>query len=67
MTKLAAESEVSRPTVTNWLEVYQTTHVVHLVGPFAAGGRREIVAQPKVFGFDTGLVCHARYWDQLRT
>ncbi len=67
VTKLAAESQISRPTVTNWLEVYQTTHVVHLVRPFAAGGRREIVAQPKVFGFDTGLVCHARGWDHLRT
>jgi hypothetical protein len=67
VTKLAAESQISRPTVTNWLEVYQTTHVVHLVRPFAAGGRREIVAQPKVFGFDTGLVCHARGWDNLRT
>ena len=66
VTKLAAESQISRPTVTNWLEVYQVTHVVHLVRPFAAGGRREIVAQPKVFGFDTGLVCHARGWDHLR-
>lgn len=67
VTKLAAESQVSRPTVINWLEVYQTTHVVHLVRPFSGGGRREIVAQPKVFGFDTGLVCHARGWDSLRT
>jgi predicted AAA+ superfamily ATPase len=67
VTKLATESQISRPTVTNWLEVYQTTHVVHLVRPFAAGGRREIVAQPKAFGFDTGLVCHTRGWDHLRT
>lgn len=67
VTKLAAESQISRPTVTNWLEVYQITHVVHLLRPFSAGGRREIVAQPKVFGFDTGLVCHARGWDHLRT
>jgi hypothetical protein len=67
VTKLAAESQISRPTVANWLEVYQTTHVVHLLRPFSAGGRREIVAQPKVFGFDTGLVCHARGWDHLRT
>ena len=64
--KLAAESQISRPTVTNWLEVYQITHVAHLVRPYSAGGRREIVAQPKVFGFDTGLVCHARGWDHLR-
>jgi predicted AAA+ superfamily ATPase len=67
VSKLAAESQISRPTVTNWLEVYQITHVVHLLRPFSAGGRREIVAQPKVFGFDTGLACHARGWDHLRT
>ena len=67
VTKLAAESQISRPAVTNWLEVYQITHVAHLVRPYSAGGRREIVAQPKVFGFDMGLVCHARGWDHLRT
>jgi predicted AAA+ superfamily ATPase len=67
VSKLAAESQISRPTVTNWLEVYQITHVARAVRPFSAGGRREIVAQPKVFGFDTGLVCHARGWDHLRT
>ena len=66
VSKLAAASQISRPTVTNWLEVYQITHVAHVVRPFSAGGRREIVAQPKVFGFDTGLVCHARGWDRLR-
>src|ERR1035437_7851931 len=66
VTKLATESQISRPTVTNWLEVYQITHTAHLVRPYSAGGRREVVAQPKVFGFDTGLVCHARGWDHLR-
>jgi predicted AAA+ superfamily ATPase len=66
ITRLAAESGISRPTVTNWLEVYQVTHVVHLARPFSGGGRREIIAQPKAFGFDTGLVCHARGWDHLR-
>jgi hypothetical protein len=65
-TRLAGESGISRPTVTNWLEVYQVTHAVHLVRPFSGGGRREIIAQPKVFGFDTGLICHARGWDHLR-
>jgi hypothetical protein len=67
VSKLAAESQISRPTVMNWLEVYQITHVIHMLRPFSAGGRREIVAQPKVFGFDTGLICHARGWDHLRT
>ena len=42
------------------------THVAHVIRPFRAGGRREILSQPKVFGFDTGFVCHARGWDRLR-
>ena len=46
VTKLATESQISRPTVTNWLEIYQITHVVHLVRPFSAGGRREKVSRP---------------------
>ena len=32
VTRLAAESRISRPTVTNWLEVYQVTHVAHQIG-----------------------------------
>jgi uncharacterized protein len=64
--KLAAEAQVSRPTVSNWLEVFRTTQVARVVRPYSGGGRREIIAQPKVFGFDTGLVCHTRGWDSLR-
>ncbi len=66
VTRLSKESQISRPTITNWLDVYQITQVLHLVRPFSGGGRREIVAQPKAFAFDTGLVCHARGWDRLR-
>jgi hypothetical protein len=66
ISRVAAESEISRPTVTHWLEVFQVTQTLHVVRPYAAGGRREIVAQPKVFGFDTGLVCYTRGWGELR-
>jgi uncharacterized protein len=66
VSRIARESEISRPTVTSWLEVFQVTRTIHVVRPYSAGGRREIVAQPKVYGFDTGLVCHVRGWDELR-
>jgi len=66
VSKLAAAGEVSRPTVMHWLDIYEITHAIHTLRPFSGGGRREIVAQPKVYGFDTGLICHARGWDHLR-
>ena len=66
VTSLAKHAGVSRPTVNAWLDVLQITHVAHLVRPYAEGGRREIVAQPKLYGFDTGFVSYARGWDSLR-
>jgi uncharacterized protein len=66
VSRIARESEVSRPTVMNWLEVFQVTQTVRIVRPYSAGGRREIVAQPKAYSFDTGFVCHLRGWDDLR-
>ncbi len=66
ISSLAKHGGVSRPTVMNWLEVFQVTHTAHLVRPYAEGGRREILAQPKLYGFDTGFVCHVRGWGTLR-
>jgi len=66
VTSLAKHAGVSRPTVMNWLDIFQITHVAHLLRPYAGGGRREILAQPKLYAFDTGFVCHARGWDSLR-
>jgi predicted AAA+ superfamily ATPase len=66
ITTLAKHSGVTRPTVMAWLDIFQITHTAHLLRPYAEGGRREILAQPKFYGFDTGFVCHARGWDQVR-
>ena len=66
VTNLAKHTGVTRPTIMNWLEALETTHFVHLLRPFHGGGRREVLAQPKVYAFDTGFVCHTRGWAQLR-
>ena len=65
-TTFARPCEVSRTTISNYLAVLEATFVVHLVRPFSKGGSTEIVAAPKVYGFDTGFVCHHRGIDKLR-
>jgi predicted AAA+ superfamily ATPase len=64
-TTLAKHTGVSRATVASWMDILQITHVAYLMRPFAEGGRREILAQPKVYGFDTGFVRYARGWEDL--
>lgn len=56
----------SHTTLANYLGVLQATGVVHVVRPYAKNPHREIVAMPKVYGFDTGFVCFARGWRELR-
>lgn len=65
-TSLAKHVGVSRPTIQAWLDVMQTTHVARLIRPYHAGSRREILAQPKLFAFDTGFVAWASGFRDLR-
>lgn len=65
-TKLARQSEVSRPTVKSHLEALTTAHAVCLLRPLAGGGRREITSRPKCYAFDTGFVAFERGWERLR-
>lgn len=65
-TGFATPCEVSRSTIANYLKVLESTFVAHVVRPFSTHRPNEIVAAPKVYGFDTGFVCYYRGWQQLR-
>jgi len=64
--RLAAPCEIGRTTVSNYLDVLAATHVAHVVKPFSSRRSSEIVSMPRVYGFDTGFVCHFKGWDTLR-
>ncbi len=66
-TQFARLCEISRPTVTSYLAVLEATAVAHVIRPFSTRRTTEIVAAPKVYGFDTGFVCYHRGWSTLRT
>jgi predicted AAA+ superfamily ATPase len=65
-TKFAAPCEVSRTTITNYLAVLEATSVALVLRPFSSRRANEIIAAPKVYGFDTGFVCAYRGWTRLR-
>lgn len=64
--KFAGPCEASRTTISNYLTVLNETQVVHVIRPFTTNKSTEIVAAPKVYGFDTGFICYLRGWDTLR-
>jgi uncharacterized protein len=65
-TQLAKMSSITRPTVLSYLEAMRIANMVYLLAPFHGGGRREIVRRPKSYCFDTGLVCFAKGWNDIR-
>ncbi|MEP7270633.1 MAG: DUF4143 domain-containing protein [Acidobacteriota bacterium] len=66
-TRFAAPCEVSRTTITNYLAVLEATSVALVLRPFSSRRSNEIIAAPKVYGFDTGFVCTYRGWSSLRS
>lgn len=66
-TKFAAPCEVARQTIMNYLGVLEATSVALVLRPFSTRLSNEIVAAPKVYGFDTGFVCAHRGWSNLRS
>ena len=64
--KFTVECEVSRQTLSNYLRALEATFVAHIIRPFSTHRPTEIVAAPKVYGFDTGFVCYHRGWHELR-
>ena len=66
-TRFTSRCEVSRITISNYLAVLEQTFVVHVIRPFSTHRPTEIVSAPKVYGFDTGFVCHNKGWEKLRS
>jgi predicted AAA+ superfamily ATPase len=54
-TRFARRCEVSRPTIANYLRVLEATFVAYVIRRFSTRRPNEIVAAPKVYGFDTGF------------
>ena len=66
-TQFTAQCGVSRGTIMKYLAALEATGVALVVHPFSSRRSHEIIAAPKVYGFDTGFVCVHRGWTQLRS
>ncbi len=59
---------VSYQTINKWLNVLQTSYIVHLVRPYHQNFDKRIVKTPKLYFYDTGLACallNLRHLDDL--
>ena len=65
-TRFTAPCEVSRTTISTYLNVLEATFVAHVIRPFSTHRPTEIVSAPQGHGFDTGFVAYYQGWQDLR-
>lgn len=54
---LAVEAGISVPTVKAWISVLETSYAIFLLQPYYRNFNKRLVKSPKLYFYDTGLVC----------
>jgi len=57
-TDLAAPLGVTVPTISEWLNILEITSQIILVPPFYENFGKRLIKSPKLYFYDSGLVCH---------
>lgn len=55
---LAVEAGISHTTVEKWISVLETSYIVFRLQPWYVNFNKRLVKQPKLYFYDTGLVCY---------
>ena len=57
MSNLSVETGIDNKTVQSWLSVLQSSYVIHLLKPHHENYNKRLVKMPKLYFYDTGLLC----------
>lgn len=55
---MARDAAISEKTARAWLDILETMGIVFLLHPFSNNALTRTIKSPKLYFFDTGLVCH---------
>jgi predicted AAA+ superfamily ATPase len=57
LTALANDADVSVNTVKSWLSILEASYILFFVQPYSGNINRRLIKMPKLYFYDTGLVC----------
>lgn len=57
LSNLANDAGISQPTARAWMDLLQTSFIVHLLPPWFVNTGKRLVKSPKLYFYDTGLAC----------
>ncbi len=58
LTSIANKCGISQPTAKSWLSVLESSYLIFLLQPYFENFSKRIVKSPKLYFYDTGLLCY---------
>lgn len=64
---IADDAEIDQVTAKNWLHILEALGIVFLLRPYSNNVLKRTVSTPKLYFYDTGLVCYLTRWSSPET
>ncbi len=59
---LADDSDIDEITAKSWVNILETLGIIFLLHPYSNNVLKRVIKTPKVYFYDTGLVCYLTKW-----
>lgn len=59
---IADLADIDQVTAKNWLNILETLGIIFYLHPFSRNTLKRVIKKPKLYFFDTGLVCYLTKW-----
>lgn len=64
---IASDADINQVQAKNWLGILETLGIIFYLHPYSNNLLKRLVKTPKLYFYDTGLVCHLTRWSSAET
>lgn len=64
---IARDADINQVQAQEWLEVLETLGIIFYLHPYSNNLLKRLVKKPKLYFYDTGLVCYLTKWSSVET
>ena len=64
---IARDADINEKQVKDWLNILETLGIIFYLHPYSNNSLKRLVKTPKLYFYDTGLVCYLTRWSSAET
>lgn len=64
---IAVDADINQVQAKNWLNILETLGIIFYLHPYSNNMLKRLVKKPKLYFYDTGLVCYLTRWSSAET